>query len=167
MTTTASRTFRDGLAIGLIAYAAVVLCYAAFDFLAARGSFYTVNVLGHAVFRGLRDPGALHLPLALDATAIVLYSGVHLVASLAIGQVVMAFVDLAEHAPQRSGFAFIMVSAGFVITVVAIGALSAPIRPVLPWWSIMLANSAAVLLAWVYLGTKRPGVWRAMTAFAR
>ncbi|MBM4194913.1 MAG: hypothetical protein FJ202_11115 [Gemmatimonadetes bacterium] len=167
MSSSSARTFKDGLVIGLIAYTAVVTCYAALDFLAARGAFYTVNVLGQSLFRGLRDPSVLQLPIPLDPMAMFFYNGVHLVASLAIGQAVMAFVDVAEQSPQRSGFAFTMVTAGFVITIVAVGALSAPIRPVLPWWSIVLANSAAVVLAWMYLGARRPGVWRAMTAFAR
>ena len=33
--------------------------YAAFDVLAARGTLYTVNLLGMAVFKGLRDPSVL------------------------------------------------------------------------------------------------------------
>ena len=40
-------------------------------------------------------------------------------------------------------------------------------RAVLPWWSIVVANAAAVVLAWAYLGMRRPGVFRALTAFAR
>jgi hypothetical protein len=51
----ASRTMREGIVVGLIAYASVAVFYSAFDLLAARGTLYTVDLLGKAVFRGLRD----------------------------------------------------------------------------------------------------------------
>ena len=68
--TTGKRTVREGLVVGIIGYAAVAVFYAVFDFLAARGGLYTVNLLGRAVFRGLRDPAVLQLPLPADPGAI-------------------------------------------------------------------------------------------------
>lgn len=159
--------FKDGLVVGAIAYLAVAAFYSAFDFLAARGTLFTVNVLGQAVFRGLRDPSVLQLPMATDYMAVFWYNAVHFSASMAIGQVVMALVDAAERDARRSGFAFTIIAAGFALTVAAVGYVTEPMRPVLPWWSIVVANGAAVVLAWVYLGSKRPGVWRALTAFTR
>jgi len=50
--------------------------------------------------------------------------------------------------------------AAFVATIVMVGILSAPIRTVLPWWSIVLANTLAVLLAGSYLLYRHPGLWR-------
>ncbi|MCC7194793.1 MAG: hypothetical protein IT356_04480 [Gemmatimonadaceae bacterium] len=161
------RTFREGLAVGLIAYAAVALFYGVFDVLAARGPLYTVNVLGQAVFRGVRSPSVLELPIPLDMTAMLWYNAVHLVVSLAIGQVVLALVDLAVRYPNRSGFAFTIMLAGFVVTVVGIGVVTEPLRPVLPWWSIVVANALAVVISAAYVGSRRPGIWRALTAFAR
>ena len=102
---------------------------------------FTVNVLGQAVFRGLRDPSVLQLPMATDMTAIFWYNAVHFVASMAIGQVVLALVDTAERDASRSGFAFTLIGAGFVITVAAVGALTAPMRAVLPWWSIEIGRA--------------------------
>jgi Na+-driven multidrug efflux pump len=49
--------------------------------------------------------------------------------------------------------------AGFVVTVIVVGLLSAPMRPVLPWWSIVAANASATLLAGAYLLRKRSGLW--------
>jgi len=71
MMTLTSRTIRQGLVVGLIGYASVAALYAAFDFIAARGVFYTVNLLGKSVFEGLRDTAVLGLPMQLDVTAIV------------------------------------------------------------------------------------------------
>src|SRR5512133_3827029 len=60
--TTGNRWLRDGLIVGLIAYAAVAVFYSAFDLLASRGTLFTVNVLGQALFKGLRDPSVLQFP---------------------------------------------------------------------------------------------------------
>jgi hypothetical protein len=150
---------RDGLVVGLIAYASVAVFYSAFDFLAARGTLYTVNLLGQAVFRGLRDPGVLQYPVPLDRTAIFLYNGLHLVLSLAIGLVVMRFVGQAERQPALARPMLLLVVSGFVVTIIGVGALSTSIRSVLPWWSILVANSLAVTLAALYVGRRRPGIW--------
>jgi hypothetical protein len=154
-----SRSIRDGLVVGFIAYLTVAAFYSIFDFLAARGSLYTVNLLGRAVFRGLRDPAVLQYPVQLDTTAIFLYNGVHFVASLAIGLTVMALVAHAERHPPRAGAILGVIIAGFVATIAVVGWLSVPIRPVLPWWSIVLANSLAVLAAAVYVLRRRTEPW--------
>lgn len=167
MPANARQGFRDGLVIGLIAYVVVAVFYGAFDFLAARGPLYTVNVLGQAVFGSLRSPEELQLPLRFSWSGIFWYNAVHLVVSLAIGQVVLALIELAERDPGRSGFAFTILAAGFVTTIVGVGVGTAPIRPVLPWWSIVVANAAAVVVSAGYVVARRPGVWRALTAFAR
>ena len=75
------RTLRDGIVVGLIGYASVALFYSAFDILASRGMFYTVNLLGKALFRGLRDPAVLMFPLEIDVTAAFFYNLVHLAAA--------------------------------------------------------------------------------------
>lgn len=61
-TPTAPRTesdLRDGLMLGLIAFVVVAAFYNAFDLIAARGPFHTVNLLGRSVFHGIRDADAL------------------------------------------------------------------------------------------------------------
>lgn len=52
---TRSETIGQGLIVGLIGYAAVAVFYTVFDLLAARGSLFTVDLLGKAFFRA---PGA-------------------------------------------------------------------------------------------------------------
>ncbi|MEO7218588.1 MAG: hypothetical protein ABI026_10375 [Gemmatimonadaceae bacterium] len=154
----ANRTIREGIVVGLIGYAAVAVFYTVFDLLAARRAFYTVNLLGRAVFRGLRDPDVLMFPVAIDKTAIIWYNAMHLVIALVIGLVVTGLVGTAEQHPRRRfGVLFVLIS-GFVITILAVGILTGPMRPVLPWWSIVVANTLAVILAGRYLMQKRPGL---------
>ena len=154
------RTVRDGLVVGLIGYAAVAIFYIAFDLLAARGTLFTINLLGQAVFRGLRDQGVLNFPLALDMTAIVAYNALHLVIALAIGLVVAGLVDFAERNPARRDTVRFVIIVGFFVTVAAVGGLTAPMRPLLPWWSIVVANALATALAGTYFVSRHPGLWR-------
>ncbi|HEX5073072.1 MAG TPA: hypothetical protein VFW03_07705 [Gemmatimonadaceae bacterium] len=163
---THNRTLRDGLAVGLIAYAAVALFYSGFDFLAARGTLYTVDLLGRAMFRGLRDPSILMFSLDLDPAAILLYNAFHLVMSLGIGLVVTSLIDHAEEHPSHALLVVIMIIAGGVLTVFGVAYLTESMRRVLPWWSIIAANALAALFAAWYLGRRRPGLWKRLTPLA-
>ncbi len=153
---------RDGISIGLIAYASVALFYAAFDFLAARGALFTVDLLGKALFRGLRDPSVLLFPPRLDLAAIFWYNAFHLVLSLTIGMTVSLLIQRAEERPAESRGMLFLLGAGFFVTVVAVGWLTAPMRALLPWWSIVVANVAAVVLAGGWLVRRHPGLGRRM-----
>lgn len=154
------RTLQDGLIVGLIAYAAVAVFYGAFDLLAARGSLYTVDLLGKAVFRGLRDPAVLQFPLQPDLTSIFLYNALHLVLSLAIGVIVTTLVDAAEQYPARSRLILGAIVAGFLVTVAFVSMATESLRPLLPLWSIVFANAFASMVAGIYLLRRRPGLLR-------
>ena len=153
---------RDGLIVGLIAYAAVAAFYSGFDLLASRGTLFTVNVLGQAVFRGLRDPAVLQFPMRPDMAAVFWYNLLHLVLSLGIGITVLALVERAEREPARAGLMAGAIATGFAITVAIVGRLTEPMRSVLPWWSIVVANAAATACAAAYLLQRRPGLLRRM-----
>lgn len=160
------RTMREGLVVGLTAYASVAVFYALFDLLAARGALYTVNLLGMAVFRGVRDPAILQLPVPLDPTAIFWYNALHLIISLAIGLVVVGLVAQAERQQAKARLVLFTIVAGFVVTILAVGLLTNSMRPVLPWWSIVVANSLAVVLAGLYLLREHPGIWQRLVTTA-
>ena len=83
--TRSNRIVREGIIVGMIGFAAVALFYVVFDILAARGFLFTVNLLGNAVFFGLRDPSVLAAPTAIDPGAVLLYTTLHLVTALVIG----------------------------------------------------------------------------------
>lgn len=160
------RTFREGVRVGLIAYATVAIFYSGFDLLAARGTLFTVDMLGKAVFRGLRDPAVLLFPQQLDLAAIFWYNGLHLIASLVIGVIVTLLVAHAERHPTWARVLALAVFTGGALTVVTIGTLTEGMRSVLPWWSIIVANVLAAILAGFYLLVRtraRPallGTWR-------
>lgn len=157
------RAVRDGMVVGFIAYLTVALFYFLFDLLAAREAFHTVDRLGRAVFRGLRDPALMILPSPPDMAAIFLYNGLHLLLALAIGLVVVQLVERAEREPAQARLMLGAIVAGFVVTVFVVGWLTTPMRPVLPWWSIAVANLLASALAAGYLLRQRPGLWGRLT----
>jgi hypothetical protein len=154
------RIVREGLVVGLIGFAAVALFYAAFDFLAARGFLFTVNLLGQAVFYGLRDPSVLATPIAIDLTAVILYTVLHLLVALVIGLVVAWLVAQLEGPPAQTRLAVLVIVAGFFVTIFGIGMVSSPIKALLPWWSVVLANVLAVAVAGAYLLGRHPGLTR-------
>ena len=155
-----NRTIRDGLIVGLIAYASVALFYSVFDVLAARRVLFTVDLLGRALFNGLRDPAVLMFSIERDAAAILMYNAFHLAVSLVIGLVVTSLVEQAERHPSQALLVLVMILAGGVLTVFGVAYLTEPMRPVLPWWSIVVANAFAALLAALYLRRQRPGLWQ-------
>lgn len=162
--TPANRIVREGTVLGLIGFAAVALFYAAFDFLAARGFLFTVNLLGEAVFFGWRDHSILEMPIAVNLTAVLLYTALHLVIALAIGVVVAWLVTHLEGPTAQVRLAALLIAAGFFVTIFAIGMASSSIKELLPWWSVVLANALAVVVAGAYLLRRHPGLVRHVLA---
>ena len=158
-----SRTIRYGAAVGVIAYGAVAVFYALFDLLASRGVLHTVNQLGRAFFRGHRETASLGIPTAIDWSAIALYNALHFAVSMAIGITVATLVEHAHRRPDRAPVTLLTLIAGFVFTIGIIGAATASMRPVLPWWSLIVANSVAVVLAGWFLMRRYPTVFRRLT----
>jgi amino acid transporter len=152
-------TIRDGIVVGLIGYATVAVFYSAFDVLAARDALHTVNMLGRAVFRGLRDPSILQFPLSRDPNAILAYNALHLFLALLIGLVVVSLVTLGDRSPERRRTVRVIIACGLVLTVLLVGVLTTPMRPVLPWWSIVAANALSTFFVATYLLSKRPALW--------
>lgn len=162
---TTSHLVRRGLAVGLIGYASVAVFYAVFDFLAARGALYTVDLLGKAMFRGLRDAAVLGLPMELDWTAIFWYNLVHLAVAITVGLIIIGLIEDALRNPSRSGMVFFTVILGFMVTIAVMTVLTDSIRPLLPWWSIVVANALAVVVAGSYLLRVYPGLWNRLSPF--
>ena len=165
--TGSNRIVREGIILGLIGFAAVALFYAVFDFLAARGLLFTVNLLGEAVFFGLRDSSVLQTPIAVNFTAVLLYTALHLAAALIIGIFVSWLAAHLEGPPSEVRLATLLIAAGFFVTVFGIGMVSSPIKTLLPWWSVVAANALAVAVAGAYLLTRHPGLGRRIVSFGR
>lgn len=161
-----SKTIRVGFVVGIIGYVSVAVFYAVFDLLAARGPLYTVDLLGKTVFFGFRDASVLGLPMQVDVTAVIWYSLLHLVFSVAIGLIVTSLVDYSSRTESRSRFVMFLIVTGFFVTIVVIGMLTEPIRPLLPTWSIVVANALTVVAGGAYLVKKRPGTWGRLSPVA-
>ena len=155
-----TRSYKDGIVVGLIAYASVAAFYGIFDVLASRGAFFTVDLLGKAVFRQLSDPSVLQHPIELDQTAILLYNTVHLLISLAIGLIVLRVAEEGVRRPERAMQVRVFIAAGYFVTVAAVGFLTEPMRAVMPWWTIAASNGLSTLLAGWYLLRRRPELGR-------
>lgn len=151
--------------MGLIAYAAVAVFYTGFDVLAVREPLYTVDLLGKIAFRGVRDVAGGDVPFQPDHAAIFLYNGLHLVISLVVGLGVAWLVGRAERHVEDAYLCLFALVGGFASIIVVAGVITAPVRPLLPHWSIVSANAYAGALAALYLLWRRPGVWRAILPF--
>lgn len=158
-------TLRDGVAMGLIAYVGVAVFYTGFDILAVREPLYTVDLLGKIAFRGVRQVAGEGVPFQPDYAAIFLYNGLHLVLSLSVGLAVAWLVERAQRHRQDAWLCLFALVGGFAAIIVAAGVITAPVRPLLPHWSIVSANAYAGALAGLYLLWRRPGVWRAILPF--
>lgn len=161
--TALNRWIREGSVTGLIAYVAVALFYLAFDLVAARGALFTVNRIGQLMLNGSSGLAPTGQPIPFDMTAIVCYSAIHLFASLLIGVAVCRLVHEAEMQPMLAQVALLFIVAGFAATIAVVGLLSASIRDVLPWWSIMAANALAVLVAGLVMIQRHPEFLARMT----
>ena len=150
------RWIREGVVTGLIAYVAVAVFYFAFDVLTARGALFTVNRIGQLMLYGSAGIATIEPALGINLSAVIGYSAVHLVASLLIGILVCRLVQEAELQPMLAQVALLFIVAGFAATIAGVGLLSASIREVLPWWSIMMANALAVLVAGLVLLRRHP-----------
>jgi hypothetical protein len=158
-------TLRDGVAMGLIAYVGVAVFYTGFDILAVREPLYTVDLLGKVAFRGVRTGAGEGAPFQPDYAAIFLYNALHLVLSLSLGLAVAWLVERAQRHRQDAWLSLFVLVGGFAGMMAVAGLLTAPVRELLPTWSIVSANLYAVTLAGIYLLWRRPGVWRALLPF--
>jgi hypothetical protein len=165
--TSSSRWIREGIVTGLIAYIAVAVFYFAFDLFAARGALFTVNRIGQLMLHGSAGIATTEAALAIDISAVIGYSAVHLVASLVIGIMVCRLVHEAELQPMLAQVALLFIVAGFAGTIAGVGLLSTSIRDVLPWWSIIAANALAVLVAGLVLIRRHPEFLGRMTVAPR
>jgi len=80
--------------------------------------------------------------------------------SLAIGLIVVRLIAQVEGHPSQGKAMLFTIVAGFVVTIVMVGLLTEPMRALLPWWSIVVANAVAVWVAGSYLLRRHPGRWK-------
>jgi membrane-bound metal-dependent hydrolase YbcI (DUF457 family) len=150
---------REGILLGLIGYGAVAVFYALFDLLASRGAVFTLNLLGKVLFRGARDPAILQFPISTDIRAMVAYNFLHLFVALAVGLFVAWLVARVEERPSLGPPVLALLVSGFVATIVLVRFLTQEVGPLLPFWSIMIANTLVALGGGTFLWYAHPGLW--------
>ena len=152
-------TMREGLIVGLIGYASVAVFYTLFDLLAGRGWVFTLDLLGKVLFRGVRDPSVLQLPMQPDLGAMFVYNMLHLAISLGVGLLVSGLVARAERRPRIGYSVLLVLAAGYLITVAAITVFARDIAPLLPLWSIVIVNTIAATGGGLFLWHNHPDLW--------
>lgn len=155
---------REGMLLGLVGYAAVAAFFAFFDLLAGRGPIFTLDLMGKVVFRGARDPAILQLPMSADVGAMVAYNFLHLGLALMVGLFVAWLVARVEERPERGVIAVVLLMAGYLVTISAVRALTLGLGPLLPFWSIVIANTLVALGGIAFLWHRHPGLWARMSA---
>lgn len=141
------RTIREGLLIGAVAYLAVVAFYSVFDILAARDALFTADMVGRAVFKGMRDPAVHLFPHQLDLAAVLCCGGLHLPLSMMAGLGAAAVVDWGERRSVALSRVVLVLAAGGGLLILGVGLLLGDLRPVLPWSSILVANALGLATA--------------------
>ena len=153
-------TLREGLILGLIGYVSVAVFYALFDLLAARSTTFTLNLLGLVVFRGVRDPAVLQLPVAPDTAAMIAYNLLHFVLALAVGLFVAGLVRKVEDRPEIGPAVLLVLIGGYLLTIVVVGMALRFAAPLLPAWTILVVNTLAAGAGAIYLLRAHPGLVR-------
>lgn len=147
---------REGLIVGAVGYVVVAAFFTVFDLLAGRGVAFTLNLLGKMVFRGIRDPAILQLPIAPDMAAMAAYNFLHLVLSLVVGTLVAWLATQVDERPALRFPVLGVLVAGYVATIALVTIFVGEASQLLPWWTIVTVNTLAALSGGAYLLRAHP-----------
>jgi hypothetical protein len=143
-----STVIREGLVAGLLGYAAVAGVFALLNVVQGLSPLHTPNVLGEALLGGPMDPVE---PMA----AVLLFNGVHLLASLLLGLGAAALAARAEldHALAMGLVFFVLALGGFVP--IFFGAVTVEFLHALQWSEVLMGSLAGAVgtlgyLAWAH-----------------
>ncbi len=153
---------REGLTVGVVGYLVVAVFFTVFDLLAGRGIAFTLNLLGKMVFRGVRDPAILQLPIAADTGAMIAYNFLHLFLSLAVGLFVAWLVTRVEKRPGLRYPVLGILIGGYVGTIAVVTMFAGEVSQLLPWWTIVTVNTLAALGGGAILLKAHPGLFGGM-----
>jgi hypothetical protein len=145
----------DGTVAGLIGAATIALWFLVVD--SFRGHpLYTPSLLGTALFRG-RDALASPEAHAISPLMVVLFTLVHGLVFVVIGQIAARLVRLAEK-NANYGFGVILflvffLSGFFFVSIV----FEAQLLRALTWPAVLAGNLLAVTAMGIYLARRHPG----------
>ncbi len=145
------RTIREGLVAGLLGAVAVMVWFLVLDLVHGR-MFFTPGALGSAIFFGAR--GVHEVQITLET--VLGYTGLHVVAFLAVGLIASALTEAARREPPLLlGMVLFFVT----LEVMFIGLLAivaAWLLDAIQWWTIIVGNLIAALVMGGYLLHEHP-----------
>ena len=150
---TRSYSLTEGLCVGLIGYAIVVLVVAALDLGLGRPLFYTPNSFGRVL---VPDPGP---PGTIGAASVLAYNGVHLLVFLIIGIGVVQLAHLVELHPIAWYLAFFTCVLGFFVAELTFTVID-PAGQALAWWAVLGATAAAAFGMGAFINYRHPRLWQ-------
>jgi hypothetical protein len=156
-----SETLVHGCIAGLVAYAVIVVVYAAGNLLLGRSPLATASALGGALFPYLADPAA-----GISITAAIAYNGVHMVGSMVVGMAAAWVLHELDLHPAIWYPVFFVATAAVIFVTVYIALLVRELSGATSWASIVAANFVALLSAVAYLWRTHPGLGERIARFA-
>lgn len=153
----ATPSAREGLIAGLLGALVVALFYLVVDLM--RGmAFQTPSVLGEVLVLRRPDPTLA----AVDAAAVAMYTGVHLLAFLAFGLFLTALVTRAETS-SVARYAILQLFIVFELFFFGLLAIaSETTRGLFPLESVLAANTLAAIAMGAWIWRNHPRLQRAM-----
>ncbi len=156
-TTPAKASMREGVITGILGALVVALFYFVMD--VTRGlPLLTPSVLGEVFV--LRRPDVL--VSSVDTTAVLMYSGVHLLMFVAFGLLLTALVTRAETS-SVARYAVLQLFIVFMLFFLGVLAIaSETTRGLFPLWSVLTANTIAAFVMGAWIWRRHPRLQRAM-----
>lgn len=150
----------QGLAAGLIGYAAVVLFFGAVNLALGRSFFHTAALLGHTLLG--TDPAAGSV---VQPGPVFAYNGLHLLVFLAFGMAASWGVEEAERHPEVWYLIFLAFLVGLFYNVALVTLFTIPAAAgATPWGTIVAANLLAGGAVGLYLARYHPRLGRRLAA---
>lgn len=142
----------EGSTVGIVGAVIVALWFLVLD-LSHHRPFYTPSILGQVMLLGRETPSTSLVPEAIAA-----YSFVHFAAFIIFGLISVQLVHLATR-QSFFRFALLLLVVGFEFFFYGFSYIFfAGTRGLFPWWSILGANTLAVLGMGAYLFWFHPGL---------
>lgn len=145
--------FREGLFTGLVGAAAVAGWFLLTD-LAQGRPLSTPSILGQVILYGITAPAVT----PVQTGPLIAYTLLHLGAFVLFGIAVTHVVHLAMASPLAR-FGLMMLAVVFeVFFLIMIYAVFKGTSELFPWWSVLAANTLALLAMGYYLKLSHPGL---------
>jgi hypothetical protein len=143
---------REGLITGLIGAAVVAVWFLIIDLVQGR-PLSTPSVLGQVFLYRLSTP----VVTPIDTSAVIAYTLLHIGAFVFFGIAVTQLIHLAMSSPLAR-FGLMMVAVVFEVFFFIMLYAVFNLTSLFPWWSVLAANTLALVAMGYYLKRSHPGL---------